>query len=107
MGLRPKSRRPGSIDDEAEARIVQDERPVKLSVALSAALHRDLVAYAEILSRESGKPIEASKLIAPMLEKFIASDREFAKARGPQVKPNPKAAAPESPAAPPTSRAPD
>jgi hypothetical protein len=61
---------------------VQDEKPVRLSVALPAALHRDLVAYAEILSRESGKPIEASKLIAPMLEKFIASDREFAKARG-------------------------
>jgi len=58
---------------------VRDEKPVKLSVAVPAALHRDLVAYAEILSRESGKPVEASKLIAPMLEKFIASDREFAK----------------------------
>ena len=58
---------------------VQEEKPVKFSVAVPAALHRDLVAYAEILSRESGKPIEASKLIAPMLEKFIASDREFAR----------------------------
>jgi hypothetical protein len=84
---------------------VQDERPVKLSVALPAALHRDLVAYAEIMARESGKPIEASKLIAPMLEKFIASDREFAKARGVERKPNPKPAARESPASPPTSRA--
>ena len=69
---------------------VQDEKPVKLSVVLPAALHRALVAYAEIMSRESGKPIEASKLIAPMLEKFIASDREFAKARGAQGTPNPK-----------------
>ena len=86
---------------------VQDEKPVKLSVAVPAALHRDLVAYAEILSRESGKPIEASKLIAPMLEKFIASDREFAKARGAQGKSNPKPAAPEFPAVPPTSSAPD
>ena len=86
---------------------VQDEKPVKLSVAVPAALHRDLVAYAEILSRESGKPVEASKLIAPMLEKFIASDREFAKARGAQAKPNPKPTVTESPASPPTSRAPD
>ncbi len=61
---------------------VRYEKPVKLSVSLPAALHRDLVAYAEILSRESGKPIEASKLIAPMLERFIASDRAFSKARG-------------------------
>jgi hypothetical protein len=86
---------------------VQDEKPVKISVALPAALHRDLVAYAGILSRESGKAIEPSKLIAPMLEKFIASDREFAKARGAQGKPNPKPAPPESLASPPTSRAPD
>ena len=65
---------------------VQDEKPVKLSVVLPAALHRALVAYAEIMWRKSGKPIEASKLIAPMLEKFIASDREFAKARARRVR---------------------
>ncbi len=86
---------------------VRDEKPVKLSVAVPAALHRDLVAYAEILSRESGKPVEASKLIAPMLEKFIASDREFAKARGAQSMPNPQPLTPESRAAPPTSSGPD
>jgi hypothetical protein len=40
---------------------VQDERPVKLSVSLPAVLHRDLVAYAEIMSRESGKPIEIDR----------------------------------------------
>ncbi len=86
---------------------LQDEKPVKLSVVLPAALHRDLVAYAEIMSRESGKPIDPSKLIAPMLEKFVASDREFAKARSAVRKPIPKPAPPESPASPPTSRAPD
>jgi hypothetical protein len=41
-----------------------------------------LVAYAEILARDSGKAIEPEKLIAPMLERFIASDRGFRKARG-------------------------
>ena len=60
---------------------IEDEKPVKLTVTLSAALHRNLVAYAEILAKETGKPVEANKLIAPMLEKFIASDRGFAKAR--------------------------
>ena len=60
---------------------VEDEKPVKLTVALPAALHRDLVAYAEIMSREFGKTVEPAKLIAPMLEKFIANDREFTKAR--------------------------
>jgi len=61
---------------------VENEKPVRLTVSLPAALHRDLVAYAEILSRESEKAVEPSKLIVPMLERFIAGDREFAKARG-------------------------
>jgi hypothetical protein len=70
---------------------VQDEsKRVKLSGVLPAPLHRDLVAYVEIMARESGKPIKASKLIAPMPEKLITSDRELAKARGAQGKPNPK-----------------
>ncbi len=60
---------------------IDDDKPVKLTVTLSAALHRNLVAYAEILAKETGKPVEANKLIAPMLERFIASDRGFAKAR--------------------------
>ncbi|MGJ0510315.1 MAG: DUF2274 domain-containing protein [Methylocystis sp.] len=60
---------------------VEDEKPVKVTVTLSAALHRNLVAYAEILASDSGKAIEPEKLIAPMLERFIASDRVFKKAR--------------------------
>lgn len=31
---------------------VRDEKPVKLSVALPAALHRDLVAYADYLNSQ-------------------------------------------------------
>jgi hypothetical protein len=59
---------------------VEDEKPVKVTVTLSAALHRNLVVYAEILARDSGKAIDPEKLIAPMLERFIASDRGFRKA---------------------------
>jgi len=65
---------------------VQDDKPVRVSVTLPAPLHRDLVAYAEIMSRVSNKALEPAKLIAPMLEKFIASDREFKKARTPGSK---------------------
>jgi hypothetical protein len=61
---------------------MEDDKPVKLTITLPAALHRDLVAYAEIMSRESGKAVEPAKLIGPMLQTFIASDREFARARG-------------------------
>ena len=37
--------------------MVVDDRPVKLAVELPAAVHRDLIAYAEILSRETGQAI--------------------------------------------------
>jgi hypothetical protein len=59
-----------------------DDKPVKVTLELPAQLHRDLVAYAEILSRQSGQSIsDPSKLIAPMLARFMATDRAFAKAR--------------------------
>lgn len=61
---------------------IADDRPVKLTVELSAAVHRDLVAYAEVLGRETGQAVgEPAKLIAPMVERFMATDRAFAKAR--------------------------
>ncbi|MFZ5834979.1 MAG: DUF2274 domain-containing protein [Pseudomonadota bacterium] len=59
-----------------------DDRPVKLTIELPAAVHRDLVAYAEALGLETGQPVsDPAKLIAPMLARFIASDRAFAKIR--------------------------
>ena len=61
---------------------IADDKPVKLTVELTAAVHRDLVAYAEALARETGLPVaEPAKLIAPMLSRFMATDRAFAKAR--------------------------
>lgn len=59
-----------------------DDKPVKVSLELPAALHRDLVAYAEALARETGQPAaDPVRLIAPMLERFIATDRGFSRAR--------------------------
>ena len=59
-----------------------DEKPVKVTVELPANVHRDLVAYAEILRQEGGGSIsDPGKLIAPMLARFMATDRAFGKAR--------------------------
>ena len=61
---------------------IPDDKPVKLTVELPADLHRDLIAYGEILGRDAGQePIEVKKLVIPMLERFIATDRGFAKAK--------------------------
>lgn len=73
---------------------ILNDRPVKLTVELPADLHRDLVAYADALSRETGQQVEPVKLVAPMLARFLASDRGFRSARrdaprprGPQPQP--------------------
>lgn len=67
---------------------ILDEKPVKLTVELPAALLRDLIVYGEILGREARqKPIEPNRLIVPMLERFITTDRGFAKARRSLPKP--------------------
>jgi hypothetical protein len=59
-----------------------DDRPVKLTIELQAPVHRDLLAYGEALGRETGQPIsDPVKLIGPMLARFMATDRAFAKAR--------------------------
>ena len=60
---------------------LEDDKSVKISVELPAALHRDLLAYAEILGRESGQAVEPAKLVAPMVARFMATDRGFAKMR--------------------------
>jgi hypothetical protein len=57
-----------------------DDKPVKVTVELPAALHRNLMDYGRLLA-EGGAAIEPTKLIVPMLERFIATDRGFTKAR--------------------------
>jgi hypothetical protein len=58
-----------------------DDKPVKLTVDLPAAIHRDLVAYAEVLGRETGQALEPAKLVAPMLARFMSTDRAFVRKR--------------------------
>ena len=59
-----------------------DDKPVKITLELPAVLHRDLTAYADVLTREGGQPVtDPTKLIGPMIARFMATDRAFAKAR--------------------------
>jgi hypothetical protein len=61
---------------------IEDDKPVKLTVELPAALHRDLVAYGHALARETGQgEVEPAKLVGPMLARFMATDRAFARFR--------------------------
>ena len=60
---------------------VLDDRPVKLAIELPAHVNRDLIAYAEVLGRETGQTIEPAKLIGPMLARFMSTDRAFVRSR--------------------------
>lgn len=61
---------------------IEDDKPVRFTVELPASVHRNLIAYAQILAAESGQAgLEPTKLIPPMLARFMATDRGFAKAK--------------------------
>ncbi len=61
---------------------IADDKSVKVAIDLPAEVHRDLLAYGQILGRETGETaVEPAKLIAPMLARFMATDRAFAKLR--------------------------
>jgi len=61
---------------------IEDDKPVSLTVKLPAMVYRDLTAYAEVLARQTGQTIsDPAKLIAPMLTRFMATDRAFAKSK--------------------------
>lgn len=60
---------------------IPDDKPVKLTVELPADVHRDLIDYARVLGDQTNQELEPARLIAPMLARFMATDRGFAKAR--------------------------
>lgn len=60
-----------------------------VSMSASDSLHRDLAAYADVLAQETGRPAtDPVRLIGPMLERFMSTDRAFAKIRRSAVKAN-------------------
>ncbi len=58
---------------------IPDDKPVKLTVDLPADVHRDLCAYADAMARQNGQKIDPARLVAPMLARFMATDRGFAR----------------------------
>jgi hypothetical protein len=70
-----------NVMDKLKLSGVPDDKPVKLTVELPAAVHRDLIAYAEVLGRGIGQAVEPAKLVAPMLARFMATDRAFLRTR--------------------------
>jgi len=59
-----------------------DEKPVRLTLELPARLHRELLAYATAINGGDAKGAPTpERLIPPMIERFIATDRSYAKSR--------------------------
>ncbi|WP_303831569.1 DUF2274 domain-containing protein [Asticcacaulis taihuensis] len=57
-----------------------DDKPVKITADIPAETHRNLVAYAQALEKETGQPVsDPARLIPAMLDRFMASDRAFTK----------------------------
>lgn len=56
---------------------------MKLTIALSGALHGQLIAYAEVHAKATGlaEPLPPEKIAVPMVERFMATDRGFASTR--------------------------
>jgi hypothetical protein len=62
---------------------IDDDKPVKLTLELPASVHRDLIAYARVHAAHTGlsQALPVERLVAPMLERFMATDRGFVRNR--------------------------
>ena len=62
---------------------IEDDTPVNRMVKFPGAVYRDLTAYAEVLAHDGGNAPapDPIKLVVPMLQRFMATDKAFRKAR--------------------------
>lgn len=62
---------------------IAEDKPVKLTIEVSGILLKDLGDYARIHARANNlsEPLSPERLLAPMVERFMASDREFNRRR--------------------------
>ena len=62
--------------------LIESDKPVRMTIELPAGVHRSLVAYADAHAKETGQPaLEPAKIVGPMLERFMATDRGFVRTR--------------------------
>jgi hypothetical protein len=66
---------------------IEDEKPITMTVKLPAAVHRDLVAYADLLKRDDGVAIDPNSLVAPMLKRSFRDACANARCEGPRSLP--------------------
>ncbi|WP_284417693.1 MULTISPECIES: DUF2274 domain-containing protein [unclassified Bradyrhizobium] len=60
-----------------------DEKPVKITVEIPAAVHRDLLIYAELVaSQSSQEAVDPGRLVVAMVRGFMGADRTFVKLKG-------------------------
>lgn len=61
---------------------VIEDKPVKMTIEFPAEVYADLLDYAAVISegKKDAKP-KPEKLVVPMIARFMATDRAFAKAR--------------------------
>lgn len=60
---------------------IPDRTPVKLSLSLSPDVHDALQDYASIHEKEFGQQAPVADLAVLMIERFLASDAQFKRAR--------------------------
>ena len=68
--------------------------PVRLTISVTPELHRTLERYAECYRETYGEAEKIVELIPFMLEAFLATDKEFAKARKSTTANGPNSSAP-------------
>ena len=62
---------------------IEDDKPIKLTIELRAPTHQLLVDYAHAHAEAMGlpAPLPVEKLIDPIVDRFIATDRAFLRQR--------------------------
>ena len=56
---------------------IPDDKPVRVTITLSAELAALLRSYADAVGSRSSKPLTVERIVPPMLERFIKTDRAF------------------------------
>ena len=74
---------------------IPDDKPVRLTITISAELATLLRAYAEAVGSGNGAtPVTMERIVPRMLDRFIRTDRVFMRTRGHVVESTPRSVEP-------------